>query len=260
VSILHLTKEIIYKLKALKKPKRGNLYYDEKVLDAAIGFNKYGAYCLPNKSSIRPAVQKVMRNKIYEPQTIEFICKIIKEDKGNIVHAGTFFGDFLPALSKAAVHSNQKIWAFEPNIESYRCAQITLLLNSIENVELINAGLGDKQQQQHLQIKDTKGKHVGGASKIVNKEKTGFTQSIQIECIDDIIPLQNKISLIQLDVEGYELQALKGAISTIQKHFPILILENNPHTIESEWFKENILKLGYKITNTLHNNTVLSIQ
>lgn len=257
MSIIQNAREFIYKIKALKRPKRGSTNFDNNVLDAYIGYNKYGAYCLPNKSKIRPAVQKVMHNKVYEPATIEFMRQIITKSTDDVIHAGTFFGDFLPALSKAITHSQQKIWAFEPNTESYRCAQITLLLNSIKNVELINAGLGNEKQQKHLQIKDTKGKHIGGASTVVNEEKKGHTQTIEIVCIDDIIPASKKVSLIQLDVEGYELNALKGAINTIKLNLPILILEDNLNAIESDWFRKNISSLGYNATNTLHNNIVL---
>jgi len=260
VSILQATKKFIYKVKALKNPKRGNFSFDDNTLDAAIGFNEYGAYCLPNKSKMRPAVQKVMRNKVYEPQTIAFMRKIIANNTGDVIHAGTFFGDFLPALSKAIIHKEQKIWAFEPNTESYNCAKITLLLNNIKNVELTNAGLGNEQQQQHLQIKDATGTYIGGASNIVKTAILNETEAINIVRIDDVVSKTKKISIIQLDVEGYELPALKGALATIQQQLPILILEDNLNAIETDWFKNNIFKLGYTVSNTLHNNIVLKRQ
>jgi len=260
MNILQATKNFIYKLKALKSPKRSKFNFDNSVLDVAIGYNQYGAYCFPSKAYLRPAVQNVMRNAIYEPDTIKFISNVLAKNNGDIVHAGTFFGDFLPALSKSAIGSKQKIWAFEPNVESYKCAQITLLLNNIKNVVLTNAGLGNDVKTEHLLIKDDAGNNIGGASHLVNEAKNNKTQLVSIVKIDDAVSTSNSISLIQLDVEGYELNALKGALKTIKQHLPVLILEDNANAIESEWFKNNILILGYSKTTNLHSNKVFSVK
>jgi hypothetical protein len=37
----------------------------------------------------------------------------------------------------------------------------------------------------------------------------------------------SNLTLIQLDIEGFELNALKGAKSTIAKHRPIIAIEDN---------------------------------
>ncbi len=75
---------------------------DYDALDAlkcVISYNKYGGYCVPNSSRHRPAAQKILFNKVHEAKTIEYM--VSKSDmNGEIVHAGTYFGDFLPALSK----------------------------------------------------------------------------------------------------------------------------------------------------------------
>ena len=63
---------------------------------------------------------------------------------GDLVHAGTYFGDFIPALSRVCA-PDAKVWAFEPNPENYRCALITTTLNNLHNVEIKNAGLGSQE-------------------------------------------------------------------------------------------------------------------
>jgi hypothetical protein len=41
--------------------------------------------------------------------------------KKDIVPAGAYFGDFLPALSNCG--DDVGVWAFEPNVENYTCAE-----------------------------------------------------------------------------------------------------------------------------------------
>ena len=55
------------------------------------------------------------------------------------------------------------MWAFEPNSESHRCAEVTLLLNRIDNVRLRNAGLGAAAGESLVQVANKNGRAVGGA-------------------------------------------------------------------------------------------------
>ena len=128
-------------------------------MNVHVAYNKYGAYCMPVSSQHRTLNQKILKGEVFEPDTIQYMIDNAKD--GDIVHAGTFFGDFIPAFSKA-VSNEAKIWAFEPNPESFRCAQITNMLNGIQNVSLVNAGLGDKESKINLTTKDKKGVSLGG--------------------------------------------------------------------------------------------------
>ena len=60
--------------------------------------------------------------------------------------------------------------------------------------------------------------------------------------------------LIQLDVEGYELNALLGAIETIKKYKPVLCIEFcekwlNRYNDSSEKVLDLIYSLGYKLVD-----------
>ncbi len=228
---------------------------DEKNLNVTIAYNKYGGYCAPVSTQHRTLNQKILKGEVFEPDTIEFMISHAKD--GDIVHAGTFFGDFLPGISKK-LNNNAKIWAFEPNPESYRCTQITIIMNGISNVNLLQSGLGAETSKTKILTKDKKGVSLGGSSTIIdNIEGNGKGEEIQIVTIDDVIPEDREISIIQLDIEGYEKQALMGALETIKRCRPILILEDDTKFTKSDWFKEKILSLDYNITQKLHYNTVI---
>lgn len=228
-------------------------------LKCIVSYNKYGGYCVPESSRHRAAARTILSNEVYEPETIEFLISNCAD--GDIVHAGAYFGDFLPALSQAC-GPNAKIWAFEPNPENYKCAKITTCINDISNVELINAGLGERKEMLVMLTSDKNGKACGGGSKILTHETNdiiGGTQAVQIVTIDETISPDRRVSIIQLDVEGHEKQALSGALETIQRCLPIIIVEAYPQStlLESDWFLDNILVLGYQKTEFIHGNAVL---
>ncbi len=226
-----------------------------KVLNCMIAYNEYGGYCVPISSKQRIAVQLILKGEVYEPDTINYMRTNCGD--GDIIHAGTFFGDFLPGLS-SGIGPENKIWAFEPNPENYKCASITKQINQLDQVVLHNAGLGAEPSKAQMMVQNEKGVNLGGASTIVSKDhQKGQLVEIEIASIDNAIPNHRKISIIQLDVEGYEEQALKGAIETIKRCKPIIILENLP---DESWLKENILSLGYKATGKLHHNTVFKVE
>lgn len=174
--------------------------------------NEFGTYCVPRKALHRRACRAIMRGEVYEADTIRFLSD---NAAGDIVHGGTFFGDFLPALAHAYDH----VWAFEPNPDSYRCARATAAMNGLENVTLSNCALGRSSASLSL-CTERDGDYLGGASFIV--ERPGDTR---IETIDSIVPADRQVGVIHLDVEGYEAAALEGARETIRRCRPIIVLE-----------------------------------
>jgi FkbM family methyltransferase len=223
------------------------------VLQCCIAYNEYGGYCVPLASLHRPAAQKILAGAVWEPETIDFLVALGKG--GDIVHAGTFFGDFLPALSAS---TSGTVWAFEPHPENFRCAELTLRLNALENVELVKAGLGDRKATVSMEISNVRGRPLGGASRIIDASnlERGRTVDIGIVTIDAMIPPDRKVAVIQLDVEGYEQLALAGALETIRRCRPVLVIETVP---EQSWLESHILSLGYRITGQVsaQANTIL---
>lgn len=219
------------------------------VMNCCVAYNQHGGYCVPLSSFQRPAAQRILQGDVYEPETIEYIRKVC--GSGDIIHAGTYFGDFIPALS---ISCSGKVWAFEPNPENYRCSEITISINGAENVELENAALGNSSDYVPLRVKNSSGASAGGNSSVeLDSAPDAETVRTRVVRIDDIIPEERRISLLQLDVEGFEKQALSGGFETIERWTPILILEEVP---PEEWMHETLLELGYEYERDLHHNTV----
>lgn len=226
-------------------------------LKCTVAWNELGIYCLPLSSHHRPAAQKILRHRVHEPETIAFMAKNC--GTGDIVHAGTYFGDFLPALSRA-VAPGAKVWAFEPNPENYACARITIEINMLSNVVLTHAGLGEEPEVLLIKTQEN-GQALGGASEIVReRDDNTVVEPVQMATIDKAVGEKRKISIIQLDVEGYEEEALRGAMRTIRRCRPAIILEVLPGStvVQSEWFHRDILAMGYQTSGRVAGNIYLT--
>ena len=110
------------------------------------------------------------------------------------------------------------------------------------------------------------------------KLNSGYEQKTKIELIDNIIQkLKPKIvNYIKIDVEGFELEVVKGAIKTIKKHRPFIQAEifyskENQNKI-FKYFKSlnyvffypsknKIIKINnWKLIDGIHNYYLLPIE
>lgn len=230
-----------------------------KVLRCAIAYNRYGAYCVPSSSSHRPAARTILSGRVWEADTIGLLCEAARH--GDIVHAGTYFGDFLPPLAAACEETGGKVWAFEPSRENYRCAEITTLLNDLSNVVLRRAALGAVVGKARLVTSTNDGEHLGGGSFVVGAgiegKDAGVVEEVPVESLDGLVDAGRKIAAIHLDVEGFEQQALEGALATIERFRPLLVLESLP---PDRWMERNLCTLGYSVTGRVDGNFVLTVR
>lgn len=253
-SIVKILTSVYILFKRRKVPRYKKPFRRTEALNCVTAYNKYGGYCIPRNSMLRPAPQVILRGEVWEEKTINFIEE--NYIGGDIIHAGTYFGDFLPALSKIC-HLKSKVWAFEPVREHYDSAQITLLLNKLQNVELSNLGLDDGNSRYDMILKDNKGQYLGGGSTVnaLSRNKTsGSIEEIQTIALDEYIPKDRSISIIHLDIEGFEQRALDGAMSLIKRSFPDIVLESLP---KQKWLDKKLIPLGYRVVGEVEGNTIL---
>jgi len=223
-------------------------------LNCSIAYNELGGYAIPLSSRHRLTAQEILKGRIYEKETIDFIKR--SYNFGDIIHAGTYFGDFLPALSRV-LDKSSAVWAFEANVENYKCAKLTLLINSLFNVNLENYGLSDQNGTKKFVISSKSGLPLGGGSKIIDDNVEGsLYEEVDVVSIDSIVPEDRHISIIHLDIEGHEQQALQGGLNTIKRCMPILIFEDNSNIRNSKWFEDKILTLGYRRKTKINMNYI----
>lgn len=202
---------------------------------------------LPERAAHRVAVREFAEGHYYEPFT-HLAFRAILEGKGgrNVVHAGAFFGDMLHTLSKSAT----LVYAFEPVLENFVFAKKNAARLGLDNVVLFNAGLGEETGLLPIRTTDKQGRFIGGGSTFNTgpRAEQHVYEMAPVLCIDSL-PVTD-VALIELDVEGFELPALRGAKATIERDRPVILIEDN---------KENcadfLVSLGYEFvfsTKGLH--------
>ncbi len=216
--------------------------------------NKYGTYIVP-QSHNRPVTKALKKGDVYEPKTIEFILK--NYNNSSIITAGTYIGDFLPAFGNIP-----KVFAFEPVLENYIYAGLNKKINNLNNITLENLCLSNINQGQKMVTK-INNVPCGGSSRILSNVRESSSNDDVIEEVnsirlDDYLSKdEHSISIIQLDVEGHETQVIEGALKTIQKNMPIIIVETKP----SKDVENKLFELGYEYhSEKLHSNHILFIR
>lgn len=216
--------------------------------------NEHGTYCMPLEMLHRPAPQRILKGEVWEAETLDRIRRhaALTPDR-DIVDAGAYFGDFLPALSRCLT-PGAKVWTVEPNADSFACARWTIEINGLANIELRNVALGDRPHAARMQVRDA-GTELGGASTIVGDASdlaTEDLQDIQVVTLDSLIA-GRPVSVIHFDVEDYTAPALAGAMTTIETHRPLIIVE---HDLADGEVKRALLALGYVRTGAVDKNSV----
>ena len=205
--------------------------------------NKYGKFFIPAAAKQRPCSQKIIRGEVWEQATINVIEQYANDQ--NIVHCGAFFGDMLPALSTM---TSKTVYTFEPNPISFKAASKTIEANNLSNVKIQNVGLGEKKDVLPFDGRPS----IGGTSRF---RQGGYSkEDIQVRTIalDDVI--EEPVSVIHLDVEGFEIFALMGAWGILTESQPVLVLEYTKYTSHPFWKK--ILDLGYKNVGRCDHNHI----
>lgn len=132
----------------------------------------------------------------------------------------------------------QKIYAFEPDIVNYeRCQKAA---KNIQNMNLLNKGLWSREEILHFAGNADQG------SKIIESQEQNVT-TVPVVAIDEAVG-NDKVTFIKMDVEGAELEALKGAKRTILENHPRLAISIY-HKPEDIWeIPSYILSLSEEYT------------
>ncbi|MFM7079569.1 MAG: FkbM family methyltransferase, partial [Bacteroidota bacterium] len=140
------------------------------------------------------------------------------------------------------------VLAFEPHPGNFAAAKTNMALNDFSNIKLLNIGLGSNKTKLPITTCD----HNSGSNKIAS-ESNSNTTVVDIEKLDDILEIKNltKVDLIKIDVEGFEMEVLKGAELTIRKFNPILFIELDDNNLKNQKSSANELVIFLKNLNFL---------
>ena len=145
---------------------------------------------------------------------------IVEAKAGDVViDAGAYRGD-TPLYFSLKVREKGIVYAFEPDNENYVYLEKNIKLNNLKNIKSIKAGIGSKNTIAHeMGIKS-------GVTLKGEDDSNGELGNIKVYSIDNFISENkiNRVDFIKMDIEGWELDALKGAEKCLKQYKPQLAI------------------------------------
>ena len=160
------------------------------------------------------------------------------------VDGGAYDGQTGLAFAKWCKDKYSKIFAFEPDRVNYRMCCENVKNNG--RIEVINAGLGELPGVATFYAGGASGSHIV-AEEMAWSYQANVAEEIKIVSLDDFTK-DTTIGFIKLDVEGAELDALRGARNTILRDKPFLAVSvyHKPGDVLEIMNYLQELNLGYR--------------
>lgn len=131
----------------------------------------------------------------------------------NILDVGANYGQ--SALKYHKIFLSSKVYCFEPVKETFE--KLEHNTNKIHNIRSFNFALGEKAEEVTIKLnpKST------GLNSLVNEVNKGLDtatfETVKVKTLDDFLVEQKieRVGLLKIDTEGFEMQVLKGAKESI---------------------------------------------
>lgn len=158
----------------------------------------------------------------YEQRLLEKIKSL--NLNGVYIDVGSHFGNHSIYFDKFC--KSNKVISIEGNPSNFNYLNKNIIENNCKNIlynEIVSDSKGDILTMEY-NLKNT------GNSKVIhdiNKINTKNTLTITniTNTLDNLLKNEENITIIKLDIEGYEYKALLGAQSIINRHHPVIITE-----------------------------------
>ena len=183
-------------------------------------------------------------NRIREPLHVKWMHELLKPDM-RVVDIGANLGYY--ALMEAKLV--KKVYGIEPNPETFKYLKRSVKLNKLKNVKLLNMAIGDKKDILPFFVSES-----WNWSRFLDKEKTGKDIKkeikVKVDKLDNLF-IKQKIDLVRMDVEGYEINIIKG-MEKIIKNSPELIIVLEFHSNQFNYeekveFIDLLKNFGFRI-------------
>ena len=162
----------------------------------------------------------------YEKGTLHIMGKLLAPGD-TFIDVGANIG-LMSVFAAGLVGDEGRVLAFEPNPATRRILERNVALNGMRNIEVSPFATGSRNQASR--IFDSPDLNRGRATMMAPVSADGGYE-VKVTRLSDLVG-EEEVKLVKLDVEGYELEALKGMGSMFARSVPpILIIE---HSAERE--------------------------
>ena len=157
------------------------------------------------------------RNAEYDAMTVELIRRAVRHDS-TTVDAGANHGDILRELVRAAPEGRHH--AFEP------IPDLAKRLRKVRGAMVHEVALADYTGEatfHYLPGRDAESSLYERPDRTDGEHVVELT--VQVRPLDAVLDPQERVDLIKIDVEGAQAALLRGAMTTLQRHRPVVVME-----------------------------------
>ncbi|HLN45958.1 MAG TPA: FkbM family methyltransferase [Candidatus Sulfotelmatobacter sp.] len=170
---------------------------------------------------MQPADNVFINDEVFYNKDYERHRNVLSTDF--VVDAGAHVGVF--SIKAATVAS--KVISIEPSSNNFKLLNYNIKSNHIKNITTVNTALGDYDGDTVLYLQPS-----SGSNSIVNTSAPNSVQAVvvKIRKLDSLIKELKieRLDFLKIDVEGAELNVLNGALNTLKKYKPFVVMESHP--------------------------------
>lgn len=180
----------------------------------------------------------------YDGKVIQKLTKYLKTG-GTVLDAGANIGFYSVPLGLEVKKRGGLVYAFEPVESNYNRLKENIALNHLIGVVIpFRLALGNSEGFADLSLESWNHPETGNAAISTISARAGSSASVRISKLDTIAIEKDIRSchLIKVDIEGFELDFLKGGEAFIRRHRPLIYCELNYWRMEDRgWYFEDLL-------------------
>jgi len=216
------------------------------------GFFRVGRF-LMFLDFLDPVDRQIILYQNYEKDSVLFFSNFIKKKSINFfldIGANSGYYSFFFSY----YFKNLKIKSFEPNYEAQYKFRQTIVKgrNLFPNIQLYSFGLSDKTGTLKMSSLIKRGYTQTGGSSVENiniNSKQFETFDAQFKVGDEVLNINNENLGIKIDVEGHEIQVLKGLKNLLSNNRCIIMVESGDKNFDklNTFLNQNNYKLLLKM-------------
>jgi len=160
-------------------------------------------------------------NGFYEKELLEGMCKLALDKDGVALDIGANVGNHSLFLASQFSH----VVAFEPVPRNCWILKSNIHLNNIKNITVIEKGLSDRNRKMVINNLDPENTNTPLGEL---DDRFSDHDSVDVVVGDQLVSelvLSRRICLIKIDVEGHEVDVVRGLTKTIEKCKPLIFWE-----------------------------------
>ena len=205
----------------------------------------------------------------YNLDIVPYLQKTLKKGM-TFIDIGANIGE-LSMVAAKCVGSNGKVFAFEPMNSVADKLAANIRRNVLNQIEVLRIGLSDKPAlsvpiYSTWDVSRKREENQGLGSLFHTGTDDTPADYITISTLDawlDSNPV-DRLDIIKLDIEGAELFCLKGAVQTLIKFRPKIIVEIQAETASAAGYKPSeildfLSNFGYRFFRLMHRGKLLAV-